>query len=45
MCEGGFNAIELLQELIKQDKPLFDVILTDFSMPGMSGAETATKIR
>ena len=44
-CESGYDAIKLLHELIKQDKPLFDVILTDFSMPGMSGPDTAIRIR
>ena len=48
VCEasiGGVDAINFLKALVKDGQVLFDVILTDYSMPEMNGAETAVKIR
>ena len=44
-CYSGEDAIKLINRLIVERKPLFDVILTDYSMPGLSGAQTAIKQR
>jgi len=38
-AEGGGQAIELIQT------ELIDLLITDFKMPGLSGVDTATRIR
>ena len=43
-CElqvGGVAAIDLLQQMIARNEPLFKVILVDFSMPDLDGPETS----
>jgi len=43
-CElqvGGVAAIDLLQQMIAINEPLFKVILVDFSMPDLDGPETS----
>ena len=44
-CESGEDAIKLLKSLVTRNEPLFDVILTDFCMPGLSGVQTAIELR
>mmetsp|Transcript_10448 Transcript_10448/g.12933 ORF Transcript_10448/g.12933 Transcript_10448/m.12933 type:complete len:124 (-) Transcript_10448:19-390(-) len=43
--EGGQAALNLLVSLVQRNKPLFSVILCDYSMPEMDGVTTAKKIR
>ena len=39
--QDGYKAIELLNQLISEAKPIFRLILLDFSMPVLDGPQTA----
>ena len=42
--ESGAQGIALFKNLISQRKPVFKVILLDYSMPELNGPETAIEI-
>jgi PAS domain S-box-containing protein len=44
LASSGVEAFDLAQGWLRQDNP-FDVVVLDFHMPGMDGAETARRFR
>ena len=43
-ASGGLKAVDIFNNLINLRKPIFRVVLLDFSMPDMNGPQTATEI-
>ena len=44
-CNDGTQAFEAVKKRINEGKPMFGLILMDYSMPGMSGVECTRLIR
>ena len=43
-ADNGLEAYEAVQERLRQNTPMFDLILTDLQMPIMDGLESSGKI-
>ena len=44
LLPGGTYAVDCFAKLIEEGKPVFKVVLLDYSMPDMNGPETAIEI-
>ena len=40
-CGSGLQAVQIVKQIIEAHKPLYPVILLDFSMPELDGPSTA----
>ena len=44
-CSNGADAVKLVKDRLAQGKPVYRLILMDFSMPGCDGPTATSKIR